>query len=63
MTTIDITNITDTSGFARMFNGSSSFNQDLSHWCVPTIPSLPLFFDQNATSWVLSRPIWGTCPP
>jgi hypothetical protein len=48
---------------AAMFSNATSFNQDLSHWCVPTIPSLPFNFDQLATSWVLSRPIWGTCPP
>ena len=40
-----------------------SFNQDLSSWCVSLIPSLPSNFDTGATSWVLLRPVWGTCPP
>jgi surface protein len=47
----------------NMFNFASSFNQDLSSWCVTNIPSLPTDFDSNATSWVLPRPVWGTCPP
>ena len=45
-----------------MFERNSSFNQDLSAWCVSLIPSLPSGFDTNATAWVLPRPIWGTCP-
>ena len=47
----------------NMFNFASSFNQDLSSWCVTNIPSLPADFDTSATSWVLPKPIWGTCPP
>ena len=46
-----------------MFYGASSFNQDLSGWCVTKIPTEPTDFDIGATSWTLSRPIWGTCPP
>jgi hypothetical protein len=46
-----------------MFSDATSFNQDLSGWCVPTIPSLPTDFDTGASSWVLPRPVWGTCPP
>ena len=46
-----------------MFYGCSSFNQTLSGWCVTNIPSLPARFDTGATSWVLPRPVWGTCPP
>ena len=45
-----------------MFSGASSFNQDLSPWCVTNISSRPSGFDSNATAWVLSRPVWGTCP-
>jgi len=48
----------------RMFRKTSSFNQDLSGWCVTLIGSEPTDFDTDATSWTLpnSRPIWGTCP-
>jgi surface protein len=48
-----------------MFRSASSFNQDLSGWCVTLISSEPFVFDDNATSWTLpdSRPIWGNCPP
>jgi len=45
-----------------MFSGASAFNQDLSGWCVTNIPSMPEGFDEFAFSWVLSRPVWGTCP-
>jgi hypothetical protein len=46
-----------------MFNNTTLFNQDLSSWCVTNIPSIPSAFDTGATSWVLPRPVWGTCPP
>ncbi len=51
--------VTDMGG---MFFNASSFNQDLSGWCVTEIPSVPADFDSGAGSWTLSRPIWGTCP-
>ena len=47
----------------NMFVLATSFNQDLSSWCVTLIPSLPTNFDYGTTSWVLSKPIWNTCPP
>ena len=46
----------------RMFYGATAFNQDLSGWCVERIGAEPLDFDLDATSWVLPRPVWGTCP-
>ncbi len=52
-------NVTNMDG---MFSGASSFNQDLSGWCVTQIPSESSYFDQNASSWVLPRPVWGNCP-
>jgi len=45
-----------------MFYSASAFNQDLSGWCVSAIPWQPGDFDTLATSWVLPRPVWGTCP-
>ena len=46
----------------NMFNEATSFNQDLSGWCVERFSSSPQGFDVGATSWVLPRPVWGTCP-
>lgn len=45
-----------------MFRDASSFNQDLSGWCVSKIPSEPQYFDDDADSWTLPRPVWGSCP-
>ena len=45
-----------------MFYNATSFNQNLSGWCVSNIISMLSNFDALATSWVLARPVWGTCP-
>ena len=45
-----------------MFSRATAFNQDLSGWCVSLITTEPSGFDNGATSWVLARPAWGTCP-
>jgi len=55
----DVSSVRDMHG---MFNGAKAFNQDLSGWCVSNIASVPPSFDSQATSWVLARPVWGTCP-
>ena len=55
----DTSNVTN---MGQMFYEASSFNQDLSGWCVTNITSEPSDFDTGATSWVLPRPVWGTCP-
>ncbi len=55
----------DTSSVTKMnlmFRYARAFNRDLSGWCVPKIPFEPDNFDDSATSWILPRPIWGTCP-
>ena len=44
-----------------MFQSATTFNQNLSNWCVSLIPTQPINFDSAATSWVLSRPCWGQC--
>ena len=46
----------------QMFREAASFNRDLSGWCVSLIGAEPEDFDANAISWVLPRPLWGTCP-
>ena len=55
----DVSNVNN---MIRMFNNAIQFNQDLSSWCVANILSLPANFDTGASSWVLPRPVWGTCP-
>jgi surface protein len=55
----------DTSGVSwmhSMFQRATAFNQDLSSWCVARFLSQPSDFDTLASSWVLPRPVWGTCP-
>jgi surface protein len=46
----------------EMFRDATAFNQNLSGWCVSLIPAAPASFDAGASSWVLARPAWGTCP-
>ena len=55
----DVSSVTD---MKFMFYKADLFNQDLSGWCVSNITSAPRNFDALATSWVLARPVWGTCP-
>ena len=46
-----------------MFKGASSFNQDLSNWCVYHQITYNQF-DSGCTSWEeKNKPGWGTCPP
>jgi surface protein len=55
-------NVSGVTNMGAAFYSATTFNQDLSKWCVTSIPSLPANFDTGASSWVLSRPVWGTCP-
>jgi formylglycine-generating enzyme required for sulfatase activity len=55
-------NVSGVTNMDQMFLSASSFNQDLSSWCVPNITEEPDLFDDTAYSWVLARPVWGTCP-
>jgi len=55
----DVSQVTD---MRYMFREATVFNQNLSGWCVSLITSAPTDFDTLATSWVLARPVWGTCP-
>jgi len=49
---------------SEMFQYATSFNKDLSGWCVTNIPSEPGGFDTGATieSYPEKLPVWGTCP-
>ena len=55
-------NVSNVTYMNEMFENNISFNQDLSNWCVLNILIEPYNFDAGAVSWILSRPIWGTCP-
>lgn len=55
-------NVSSVTNMGNMFNSSVAFNQDLSGWCVSLIPSTPTNFALGASSWVLPKPVWGTCP-
>lgn len=45
-----------------MFMNNTTFNQDLSGWCVPFITEEPLDFATGATSFEdKHKPLWGTC--
>ena len=54
--------VSSATSMSYMFNFATAFNQDLKGWCVSNITSKPSNFDIGATSWVLPRPVWGTCP-
>ncbi|HZJ98846.1 MAG TPA: BspA family leucine-rich repeat surface protein [Tissierellaceae bacterium] len=55
-------NTSNVTNMGYMFFGATTFNQDLSQWCVPNFSSKPGSFDGNANAWTLPRPVWGTCP-
>lgn len=55
-------NVGNVTNMNSMFYNSSVFNQDLSSWCVTNIPIEPSDFATSATSWVLPKPVWGSCP-
>ena len=49
-------------GMYYMFQNASSFDKDLSGWCVTNITSEPYKFYENSSIPLLSLPVWGTCP-
>lgn len=55
----DVSNVTI---MDDMFFQNTEFNQDLSEWCVSNLITAPYNFDYGTTSWVLPKPVWGTCP-
>ena len=56
-------NVSNVTNMDNMFDGAASFNQDLSSWCVSNIPSAARGFIAATDSWILPKPVWGTCPP
>ena len=55
-------NVSSVTNMNYMFRDATAFNQNLSGWCVSNIATEASDFDTGATSWVLARPVWGTCP-
>jgi len=51
-----VTDMTD------MFNQASSFNQDLTEWCVSNFSYEPNTFAFGSALTEANKPIWGTCP-
>jgi hypothetical protein len=49
---------------SSMFSGATSFNQNISSWCVTSIASKPSKFDTYSGFEGQSalQPQWGTCP-
>jgi len=47
---------------SQMFENASSFNQDISSWCVTNFSSEPSSFSDNCPLEQSYKPIWGTCP-
>jgi hypothetical protein len=45
-----------------MFENASSFNQDISGWCVSNINSEPINFLFSSALTDANKPVWGTCP-
>jgi hypothetical protein len=45
-----------------MFYDASSFNQNLTGWCVTYFLSEPVEFAENSALTEANKPIWGTCP-
>jgi subtilisin-like proprotein convertase family protein len=45
-----------------MFYSASTFNQDISNWCVSNIVSEPSDFSLNPPLIESNKPVWGTCP-
>ena len=59
---ISMWDVGNVSSMNYMFENNTAFNKDLSGWCVLLIPSAPTNFSNGASSWVLPKPVWGTCP-
>jgi surface protein len=51
--------VTDMEG---MFRSASSFNQDISNWCVTNLSGAPTDFSLDSPLSESNKPVWGTCP-
>ena len=46
----------------NMFSNATSFNQNISSWCVSNITSEPTDFSNGSPLSESNKPVWGTCP-
>jgi len=54
--------VSNVTNMKEMFFGATSFNQDISSWCVTNLPSEPSQFSLDSPLSESNKPIWGTCP-
>lgn len=54
-------NVSNVTNMDRMFAMAGNFNADLSGWCVESIEQEPSGFSEQAESWTLPHPVWGSC--
>ena len=52
-------NVSSVTAIDSMFEGATSFNQDLSGWCVSNITSEPTEFANNSALTNANKPKWG----
>jgi len=52
-------NVSNITNMNQMFR-DMAFDQDLTKWCVSSIPTIPTLFGGSG-SWA-TKPVWGTCP-
>ncbi len=59
----DVSSVGSDREMFAVFDGASSFDQDLSGWCVRNIDSAPQHFDRNSgfEGQTTKQPNWGTC--
>ena len=57
---LDYFNLFMCSKATYMFQNATSFQQNLSTWCVPKLSSKPSEFDTG--SKIIALPAWRTCP-
>jgi hypothetical protein len=47
---------------SKMFENATSFNQNISNWCVSNITEEPENFSVNSPLLDSYKPLWGSCP-
>lgn len=55
-------NVENVTNMGSAFFTASSFNQDLTSWCVTNIPTEPSNFATGSALTPENKPVWGTCP-
>jgi len=47
---------------SSIFDTASTFNKNLTEWCVTNITSEPTDFATSSILTEANKPVWGTCP-